>query len=127
MDGDDIGVLEFRDGARLLDEALHKYGITRMEGWQDLDRDIAIKRRLIGLEDRRHATRANALDYTKLTERSPNESIKLVTVCRLIHIETNPSIPAACSCNYGHEISLSNVKQGDVYCLIIQVETANVE
>ena len=61
-DGDDVRVVEGREGARFPPETLEPRGIGRDLGWQDLEGDAAVEPRVAGEKDLAHPAFANLLD-----------------------------------------------------------------
>src|SRR5579875_849632 len=60
-----VGMSQLCDGASLTHKTLHKDGIARMIGWQDLDRNISIQVWLIGFKYGCHTASAYTLNDTK--------------------------------------------------------------
>ena len=58
-DGDDVRVVELRDGPRLAPEALELVGVRRDLAVHQLDRDLALEHGVEGAIDRRHPARAD--------------------------------------------------------------------
>ena len=58
-DGEDVGMIQRRGGARLLLEALEPIGIERERGGQDLDGNVAAEPRIARAIDFAHAPGAN--------------------------------------------------------------------
>ena len=62
MDGEDVGMIQRRGGARLLLEALESIRIERARGGQDLDGDVASQPRIARAVDLSHAASTNGGD-----------------------------------------------------------------
>ena len=62
VDGEDVGVIERGDGARLLLEAAQPVRIGREPRGQDLDRDVAPEPRVAGAVHLAHPARADRGD-----------------------------------------------------------------
>ena len=54
--------------------------------WQYFDGNISIQVWLIGLEHGRHTTSSNALDDTKLAQRSPDQRVHIVVLSLLLRV-----------------------------------------
>ena len=59
VDGDDVGVVERRDGTGLLLEAAEAVGIVREARREHFDRNVAAEARVAGAVDLAHSTFAN--------------------------------------------------------------------
>ena len=73
VDGDDVGVVESGDRARLLLEAGAAGLVRQPVCRQDLDRDLAAEARVAGAVDLAHASRAERGDHLVRPEPSPVE------------------------------------------------------
>src|SRR5207248_9311029 len=62
VDGQDAGMTELGDRHRLTAKALAKLDVLGQKLGEDLDRNVALERRLIGLEHRGHAAATDLLD-----------------------------------------------------------------
>ena len=62
-DLEDVRMLQPRDRAGFLLEALSVVGVVGEEVGQHLDRDVAVQRRVVGAVDRGHAAAADALQH----------------------------------------------------------------
>ena len=67
-DGDDLRVLEPRDGLRFTPEPLREGGVVKEFWRQDLERHVSIERGLVGLEHARHPAPSDGFDDAIGTE-----------------------------------------------------------
>ena len=62
VDGDDVPVRQLAGGASLAEEALAQLGVGLDRGADDLQRDLALEQRVVGLVDDAHPTLPDLLE-----------------------------------------------------------------
>ena len=91
MNGDDVRVLEVRDGDGFLPESLDHAFAEQEPGRHDLDRDAAIERELACAEDGRHAAASElAVEFEFVRERGA-KPVDDGPPCRVAFVRRRPS------------------------------------
>ncbi len=78
----DVGMLEPAGHARLLAEALGERGVVEELGRQDLERDVALERRVAGPVDGRHPAAAEGTEDAVGTKRRPDGKLQALRLQR---------------------------------------------
>jgi hypothetical protein len=77
IDLGDAGVLDARDRARLIEEALHRVGVGRDLRMKHLDRDAGLDRRVLGDEHLPHSTAPSPRDDLEMSDRLADHAASL--------------------------------------------------